>query len=1244
MDNLNEDKAKDPAPTDGEWLTIYDDRNDSKTKKCEVHANKRKLRINGEDEVSFKYYKFPLSMLRVLAKNANSEVKHSDLWEAYRERPYIYTSDYDKLRKDKEKLCKLLNTNAPISVEGGWGELIDGSEMRYELKLNVSNESGNNRSRGLSESLTCPEKGASVEAARQTELEEIRSYFLLDLTPSNTGSGSSSAYVKRNWLCSKVNEWLDNPEQRVLLIQGGPGTGKSCFAKHEVMNDKRISAFVSFRWKDPIANSARYASEAIAYQLAEHNDAYRQALLKIVRREKAALSDSAKSPIPWKSSSSPFSVYVTNILKELPATEHGPFVVALDGLDEFSHEALGQRSVNTFADIIAEEDLPSSLKLLIFARNDDTTIEPLKQSASASLFVLEDHPDEASGDIHAYVKAMLKGMSDDVIASVVESSKSSFLYASLVCRGILAGDIDGTSELPTSLAAVYRSYFDRVTGEETFGDDMRAALCALCSSPELVPEKTLRNAVGWTKGKVHRYSSFMRLFGMYLESDGSDGSYCLTFFHKSLSDFLVSEEADDYMVDKAWGCELLAKACYIAYQGNMEDMNFFELSNIIPLLQADEKGNSSEIANILSDTDFADFVASKADSRSSQEDRARLLPVSHMIYRSNMHLLGAENLEKLARISMLLAETLYAAGADSVRIEELHVDAYEAINLLPKGYGSIETNVLHLKSLLHIFDIASTLPLKALSKDRLDFECDWLSSSCVDEKFELQLKPKLSCWDLEVCYRLDEDLHIGEEEFFYGDEGFFGGCGSFFSNRFLRAIAERLDEQERGYTYDYAACVVARAEWLLKAELLGTQDDRLIEKAGELLAAEADRALAQRHLSSTEEIFSAAHIMAEYAYYLNVTYQPIIPGSVAESMEIHGTTCSEEWYRPSSRWALVANFRKSNRYATAAKKLLRGIKSLWPLYCINLYHIIDCLIANNILAIRGIDQDENIFNLFASDFDTLLSKCAEHQDGWIYIDAIADDIDGCLFGLGFYDSINKSVNMFQKKSQEQKTNYYQAICNPHYRIEYILAYAGMQQGEGYLDAVDAITGNRLISRADKDILLKLAKAFRDLFPAVGFSEAATRLKEARICIGSFNDGYIYDPAENALMLSKMADALSIGSKTERAVILAHFLVDLIASHGNSCGFDNDEHNLLDISEAFAESVGRYLAEKITGHTTTVVGEFYRDGLLKLEWFRATADDICRSGESDVSLSFGEFFSGKSLPFDANIQEKVVNLM
>ena len=46
MDNLNEDKAKDPASTDGEWLTVYNDRNDSKTKKCEIHAKQRKLRIN----------------------------------------------------------------------------------------------------------------------------------------------------------------------------------------------------------------------------------------------------------------------------------------------------------------------------------------------------------------------------------------------------------------------------------------------------------------------------------------------------------------------------------------------------------------------------------------------------------------------------------------------------------------------------------------------------------------------------------------------------------------------------------------------------------------------------------------------------------------------------------------------------------------------------------------------------------------------------------------------------------------------------------------------------------------------------------------------------------------------------------------------------------------------------------------------------------------------------------------------
>ena len=1195
MDNLNEDKAKDPASTDGEWLTVYNDRNDSKTKKCEIHAKQRKLRINGEDEVSFKHYDKPLSMLRVLAKNANNEVKHSDLWKAYREGSYSYASDYGTLRKDKERLCKLLNTKAPISVEGGWGELIDGSERRYGLRLNASGGSDNNHSRGLSESLTCSEKGVSDEAIKQTEMEEIRNYFLLDLTPFSYGIEASDAYVNRNWLCGKVSEWLDSPEQQMLIIQGGPGTGKSSFAKHELMHDKRVSAFVSFRWKDPIANSARYASEAIAHQLAEHNSAYRQALLKIIRQEKAALSDSAKGSNSWRSSSSPFSVYVTNIVRGLDI-EHDSFVIVLDGLDEFVREARGSRSVNSFVDMIAEENLPSSMRLLVLARNDSPTIKPLRRSAS--LLVLEDYSNEVSGDINAYVKAMLKGMPDDVIVSVVESSKSSFLYASLVCRGILAGDIDGASELPTSLAAVYRSYFDRVTGTETFGDDMRAALCVLCSSPELVPEKTLRNAVGWTRGKVHRYSSFMRLFGMYLESDGSD---CLAFFHKSLSDFLVSEEADDYMVDKAWGCELLAKACYIAYQENMEDMIFFELSNIIPFLQADEKGNSSEIANVLSDTDFADFVTSKANSRSSQENRVRLLSASHMIYRSNMHRLGAENLEKLARVSMLLAEALHVAGADSVRIEELYVDAYEATNLLPKENLRGKARVLHLKSLLHIFDIALTLSAPALSKNRLRFERDWLCSACVDEEFDAQLKSQLSCWDLEVFCRLSEELGIGNREVFHGNESFFGGCGNFLSNRFLRAIAERLDEQ-RKYTYDYAACVVAKAKWLNDPEI-GLQ-----EKAGELLAVEAGMALAQKQLSSAEEIFSAARIVAEYAYY------------------------SRECV------VMVSRYKKSNWYAAAARNILSKLKSQWPLDFIKLYHSLGCLIARNIYSIRGIVPDGKISAFLISDFDMLSLKCSEHQNGWMYINDVSVESSCLLDEIGCPDS----VDMLLEKCIGQRAGCRSGFRNSRYRIEYILAYAGIAEGGGYQDALGAIAENKSISHADRNILLKLAKVFHDLFPAIGLDGIVARLNEARICVGPFSDHYVYDAEENVLLLSERANDLSSRSKEERTVVLAHFLVDLIASHGSSCGFDNDTHDFIRLSEAFAEKLGRYVAKKADGCHIGVTSELYGDELSLLE-IVCEVRGICKKGESDssFSLSFGEFFSGGGFSFDMNAADKAL---
>ena len=104
------------------------------------------------------------------------------------------------------------------------------------------------------------------------------------------------------------------------------------------------------------------------------------------------------------------------------------------------------------------------------------------------------------------------------------------------------------------------------------------AIAALAVTEERIPEDTFRRITGWSKRKQVQY---LKTLSSFLSSSGE----CLGLYHKSLQDWLMSEAADEYMIDKEDGFSEIAEVCLQSYTEDMYAMNIYKLKYLIPYLE-----------------------------------------------------------------------------------------------------------------------------------------------------------------------------------------------------------------------------------------------------------------------------------------------------------------------------------------------------------------------------------------------------------------------------------------------------------------------------------------------------------------------------------------------------------------------------------------------------------------------------------------------------------------------------------
>jgi WD40 repeat protein len=365
-------------------------------------------------------------------------------------------------------------------------------------------------------------------ALRPPRLPTVTGVAPLDLGPEV--ARHSAGFMGRQWLAAELNDWLASSSQRVLVLVGEPGAGKSavaawlCLSRAEVVGI-HFCTQRNTRTLDPQEFVASLVGQLHARLpgFAEVVEARRPE----VRRERAA--DAFRELVVEPA--------------QLLAAQSQPCLIVVDSLDEAA-----LRDGETIVDVLAEQapDLPRWLRVLTTTRPEARVLDRIR-----TLRVLEliaDHADNR-GDVLAYIDARLRTPAlkqqpgtDTAAERLGELAAGNFLYARLALDALEEGAlaVADLRHLTPGLAGFYgRAFRQRFPDVEAYSLSHAPLLRALAVARGPLSFALLREVMDSEPEVVHRR---LRELRAYLRVSGAGEELSYALFHKSLPDWLTDRE------------------------------------------------------------------------------------------------------------------------------------------------------------------------------------------------------------------------------------------------------------------------------------------------------------------------------------------------------------------------------------------------------------------------------------------------------------------------------------------------------------------------------------------------------------------------------------------------------------------------------------------------------------------------------------------------------------------------------
>jgi tetratricopeptide (TPR) repeat protein len=398
-------------------------------------------------------------------------------------------------------------------------------------------------------------------------------------------ASSTEHFVGRTWLLPHILNWFDKSDQRIFILRGGPGTGKSSIlawlagigplpsgsgetnARAQLKKIRSRVKAAHFFMSNTGNTAPKAFAEDIAKQLTQNINKFGDALaasladrVQIIAKTRVGKAQKVtgvyigKLDLSGLTDEFSFDRVLRDPLKhlyeELGYSE--TILLLVDALDE----ALTYRGGTNIVQLLSKlEDLPKQVRILATTRGDPRV---LKYFTDIKPFdIIKDAPPEID-DVKSYGSKRLEvTLANEmhhrqILADKVsKAAGGNFLYAYLVIEDLLRHPPNVKEvekiEFPSGLNALYHEFLNRELGadEDRWYNTFKPLLGLIAASQGGGLTGTqLQEMIG------REIEQTLRICKQYLQGALPEGPFRV--FHKSFADFLFEEKENiDYHIDAA---------------------------------------------------------------------------------------------------------------------------------------------------------------------------------------------------------------------------------------------------------------------------------------------------------------------------------------------------------------------------------------------------------------------------------------------------------------------------------------------------------------------------------------------------------------------------------------------------------------------------------------------------------------------------------------------------------------------
>jgi hypothetical protein len=360
----------------------------------------------------------------------------------------------------------------------------------------------------------------------------------------------------REWLFEQFLTWFNDEtsRNRAFVISGLAGMGKSVIAAAICKRfAEHVGASHFFQYNNSQYNNSNILLQSLAWQLCQVVPAYKEALIQ-------KLSGNLGQSLNDKNSEGLFSILFKEPFSGI-ADPGKRILIVLDAVDESEYHGRHE-----LANLISNylHTLPSYIRFLITTRPEKNLIDKFKQ---LNPLYIEPNDERNLFDLKLVLQERISEASArtaDLIANLAEKSDGLMLYAFFLSE--IYNDkssMFSIDSLPQGIGEYYERYFRRLEREldllKISEDKFSSLLSALAVAKEPLPEAFLVTLLGLDDSRRTMQKVRKAISSLFVINEDN----CISFFHKSVRDWLVDSSEHDYSVDVQDGHKSLFDQCVI---------------------------------------------------------------------------------------------------------------------------------------------------------------------------------------------------------------------------------------------------------------------------------------------------------------------------------------------------------------------------------------------------------------------------------------------------------------------------------------------------------------------------------------------------------------------------------------------------------------------------------------------------------------------------------------------------------